>query len=466
MNKSASISILVLLICGMVSSYILPLAKATQDNPFIINRGIQLDDFNHNNNWVLGAGIKANDTVNFINGTMSLKLTTIGSNSAYITKSINLNLANTTNFVFYIYVNDYTAISKISLYISSSPTFSNYFVVNAISSIASNHGYGGWKCISVLPSDFTNVGGDSWSNPMRWIRFMVTSYKTVNVSFASLYKNMMAKSVVLISFDDGYGNIYDNAYPILKANNQVATVFMITNRVGYTKGPVFMTLTQLTNLYNAGWCISSHTVDHLSLITQSKATLNTELNGSLTWLNTNGFGSTAPYFAYPFGELNATVINYVDRIYRMARGTENGTYFGPLNLQLGEQYYLPWIQITNITTVSHVKAEIDRAVVQGTVISITFHQVVNSGAGASTQVLTSTFQSISNYLAANQAAGKLVVMTYNQYYDTFYPSSETGSTNIGFTANGLKLFIVIILLIISIVGVVEYFREHRTRRAI
>jgi Predicted xylanase/chitin deacetylase len=115
------------------------------------------------------------------------------------------------------------------------------------------------------------------------------------------------KSIV-ITFDDGYKDNFENAYPILKEFGFNATIFVITNTVDNDKN--YLTSEQLKELEANGIDIESHTVNHEQL---DKLTYNEQL---ATLKNSREYiekvlGKTLKYTAYPFGKWNDNTIKAV-----------------------------------------------------------------------------------------------------------------------------------------------------------
>jgi len=105
---------------------------------------------------------------------------------------------------------------------------------------------------------------------------------------------------ILITFDDGYMDNYDNAFPILKDLNMVATIFCIASNLD---GTYYLSKEAIREMSNYGIDIESHTVTHPKLnemtynkqlieLTESKKTLE-----SIT-------GKKIDSIAYPFGNFN------------------------------------------------------------------------------------------------------------------------------------------------------------------
>src|SRR5262249_10543109 len=64
---------------------------------------------------------------------------------------------------------------------------------------------------------------------------------------------------IILTFDDGYRDNYDNAFPLLKKYGMTGTFYIVTGRVGNKN---FVTWDDLTAMHNAGMEIGAHTVDH------------------------------------------------------------------------------------------------------------------------------------------------------------------------------------------------------------
>lgn len=123
---------------------------------------------------------------------------------------------------------------------------------------------------------------------------------------------------IVITFDDGWGDQFKYAFPILEKYHYTATFFIFTNPVG-TRG--FVTWDDLRALRDAGMDIGSHSRSHpfLTKITDPKILWN-EIHGSKLALEKN-LNITVTEFAYPFGKFDATTTDMVKKAgYTSARG--------------------------------------------------------------------------------------------------------------------------------------------------
>jgi len=69
------------------------------------------------------------------------------------------------------------------------------------------------------------------------------------------HREQVPPNAVVITFDDGYESVYRFAYPMLKAENMTATVFLI---VGYVGRPGFLNWDQIAEMRRGGFEFYSH----------------------------------------------------------------------------------------------------------------------------------------------------------------------------------------------------------------
>lgn len=246
----------------------------------------------------------------------------------------------------------------------------------------------------------------------------------------SLASNASAMSKVMITFDDGWTDDYYKALPIMQANHQNGTAFIITGEVANASGRAgieYMNLSQLKELYSAGWDLSSHTVTHPDLTTLSATSLNSELVNSKAWLNISGFTKASRFLAYPYGAYNSNIETAVKNAgYISARTVDYGTMTSNL-------YELPTLLIYGVsgygnpaTPVSYVETEINKSISSNGVLIITFHLISDvcckAGTNAPEEYKTSDFKAISDFLKNESDSNQLQVITMSQYFGTSIPT--------------------------------------------
>ncbi len=161
--------------------------------------------------------------------------------------------------------------------------------------------------------------------------FQVVSLEQVYTALSNGHS--LPEGSVAVTLDDGYADNYENAWPILERYGIPATVFLVTNAVGFTnqwmEGRGFsrrrmLSWAQVREMSERGVSFGSHTVSHPRLTELSEAHVMEELTGSRRALE-DKLGKPVLSFAYPFGLVNETVRQAVARAgYGLACSTRSG----------------------------------------------------------------------------------------------------------------------------------------------
>ncbi len=130
---------------------------------------------------------------------------------------------------------------------------------------------------------------------------------------------------VWLTFDDGWEDFYQNAFPIFKEYNMKASYYVITNLVG-TAG--YVKEDQLKEMKESGLIdIQSHTVTHPRLASLSKEKITEELSNSKKYLKEK-LGIDSNVICYPYGSFNDTVLNVSKEIgYNYGLAMDGGVYY-------------------------------------------------------------------------------------------------------------------------------------------
>ena len=117
----------------------------------------------------------------------------------------------------------------------------------------------------------------------------------------------MPDKPIVLTFDDGYKNIYTDMLPILEAHGMKAVVYVISNELG-KEG--YLTLEQVKDLQLRGIEIGSHTADHLALVGLEGEFLLNQVRNSKIFLEWSGL-DTIYSFSYPNGAYNSDLAELV-----------------------------------------------------------------------------------------------------------------------------------------------------------
>lgn len=107
---------------------------------------------------------------------------------------------------------------------------------------------------------------------------------------------------LVLTFDDGYRDNYDIAYPILKKYQFPATIYLITSLINCD--PYFLSLAHLTEMFEGAITYGSHSITHPNLTEISLEESWKELGSSKIGLE-SALGYLIKTFAYPSGYFNS-----------------------------------------------------------------------------------------------------------------------------------------------------------------
>ena len=186
--------------------------------------------------------------------------------------------------------------------------------------------------INDVDENMLTVSTTEFETQLAWLEG--NGYQTITVSELIDYlegKGSLPKRPVLITFDDGYIDNYQCAFPILKKHNMKACIFLISEYVNLY--PNYLTWEQLAEMQASGIEFGSHTVDHNVLTELSPNSVNHELADSKNLLEKR-LGRRIDVLAYPCGYTNEYIKSRVNASgYRAAFTVNLG------NVHLGDDLY-------------------------------------------------------------------------------------------------------------------------------
>lgn len=150
------------------------------------------------------------------------------------------------------------------------------------------------------------------------------------------------KRPIVITFDDGWVDNFEVAFPILKSFNVWATFFIITS---YIDSAGCMSREQLLEMQRSGMQIESHAHTHTPLELLSNAEMQWEVTHSKKVLEKNIEGQVN-FISFPHGSYNKTVIQAVKNADYLGCSTSNFGY------AVSQMYKLPRILIRKNNDIS------------------------------------------------------------------------------------------------------------------
>jgi peptidoglycan/xylan/chitin deacetylase (PgdA/CDA1 family) len=168
--------------------------------------------------------------------------------------------------------------------------------------------------ISVPPGDSDiyrqdlSVTPDAFREQIQWLKdngyTVITLYDLIyalNIGWPSL-----PDKPVVLTFDDGYTDNYENAFPILQEFGFVGTFFILTD-VTDREQPGYMTWAMLDEMHQAGMDIEVHGREHVETDGRDEPWLVYHLRGASETIAAN-LGYQPRFLAYPAGQYDDLTI--------------------------------------------------------------------------------------------------------------------------------------------------------------
>jgi len=182
---------------------------------------------------------------------------------------------------------------------------------------------------------------------MHYLKFR--GYRTVRLEELVSHLNKreaLPKKIFAVTFDDGYLNNYQNAFPTLQRIDYTATVFIPTDHAGKMIGYGMSAPEQRLSwneirIMSPEWDFGSHSIAHTPLTAVSPDEIRRELTESRDVIQ-KMLGKEIGLFCYPYGAYNDVAISFLKEAgYKAAVTTTTGLLGKRTNQNM---YALPRIE--------------------------------------------------------------------------------------------------------------------------
>jgi peptidoglycan/xylan/chitin deacetylase (PgdA/CDA1 family) len=167
--------------------------------------------------------------------------------------------------------------------------------------------------ISVPPADADLIRLDLSVTPSEFedqLNYLATNGFTT-VSLYDVYNNLatgtpLPPKPIVLTFDDGYRDAYDNAFPLLKKYHMTGTFFIISD-FSSSGNVAYMNWSMVQELSTAGMSIESHTRTHPDMRNRTDDFLLNQIQAPIEAIYTYT-GLRPHFFCYPSGQWDDAVI--------------------------------------------------------------------------------------------------------------------------------------------------------------
>jgi peptidoglycan/xylan/chitin deacetylase (PgdA/CDA1 family) len=180
-----------------------------------------------------------------------------------------------------------------------------------------------------------------------------TTVDLYDLSQAIVSQEELPEKPIILTFDDGYLDNYEHAYPILKEFGYGGTFFVVTEFID-TQREGYMTWPMIEEMSRNGMRMESHSRTHPDLRGMSRERLIWEILGSQETLAAH-IGYKPRYFCYPGGWYDEATIEMLRELdFWGATTTQNGSWHG-----FDERFEWRRIRMRNSTTLGEFARLVD-----------------------------------------------------------------------------------------------------------
>ncbi len=140
-----------------------------------------------------------------------------------------------------------------------------------------------------------------------------------SIRLDSLFSPQSSEKPIVLTFDDGFQDFEDNAFPIMQKFGFIGTVFLVSDFIGKTNGwdenigdvsKPLMSKDSILNLFQQGVEFGSHTKTHVRLTTHDTSDQDVEIGKSKVELEAM-LGLPINTFCYPYGSYDENSLRSV-----------------------------------------------------------------------------------------------------------------------------------------------------------
>lgn len=415
--KFLKISIIVVTLISMISIFLLTSNASSSYTISNMENDGEWSSYN-NCNVVI-------DSNNKVEGNSSIKIDStlagIGQQCNFSTvNTMDLDLTNAKYIEFNVYVPNLVDTQAIMLDFMSS--WGDYYYTW----IGSYELMQGWNKIRRSVPEFKTIGNPKWSNIFKcWVLVQPYPGKSASINLDEIkYGDTIGDTKVMLTFDDSWKGVYENAYPIMKKENMVGTLWANRGAVVDEPSEEIMTIPEFDIMYKDNWDVGNHTVSHPDNIGPvSTENRKKEYVDNKAWIDSQGWTRGSSHVCYPNGSYD---LKLIDQLKSLGFKSGRSVIYGIQPTPVEDNFRLKCIWVGKDSNMTEVCTMVDKAINTGSDLFVMFHEV------AKDEVITNTnpdhviftpvskFKVLIDYLKEKRDENKLSVKSISQWYNERY----------------------------------------------
>lgn len=372
------------------------------------------------------------DKTKVLTGTESLKITVTGAavtSKAVDRKNISWSLAGKSKQIMLkIWVEDPAKINEVNFYVGNeAETWGNYCRMRFPGGVAAGGQLRkGWNFLAVIPGEMIYTNNFSWDTTIKRIRFTVTpsSADPATIIVDSIWYDGTGTPKLVITFDDAWKTVYQNAYPAMKSRGIKGTTYVIGQYVDNPSNPLspdFCTLNELKELYANGWTLGNHTWQHNYYFGggHTPESYLATINQNRDWLLGRELGEGGWHVCYPNGEYDLGVIALLRAYgYKSARAAK---VRGAHPIKIDDEFQLLSRNFHKDVTLDQAKKWVDYCIESGGTTYFQFHQIpiddttANGNENPAISWSKAKFEGLMDYIVLKGMENNC--LTHEEWYD-------------------------------------------------
>lgn len=231
-----------------------------------------------------------------------------------------------------------------------------------------------------------------------------------------LFYQSYARPAITFGFDSNGTDIGTRAKPPLDALGWLGYIALEDGAYGLAAEKA-----RVQTYYDAGWDVLPHSVTHTSFTSLTDAQVLSEVNNSISNIESNGWTRGSKLFVYPQGAADGDTCAAMRSTKAIGAFGARGRHVMPSHAGIDNIFDIGRYELGG-KTLAQAKAAVDAAIAYGSSLHIYTHQIIAGSAdppGDTLQWAEDNWNALLTYIRLKQNQGLVDVMTMTQWWEKF-----------------------------------------------